>query len=71
LKSNPVIRDVQTFGDRLNVIVVNAKNDFGSIETMLASNNIHIESFRTVNPSLENVFISLMTKQDSNISGAA
>ena len=71
LKSNPVIRDVQTFGDRLNVIVADAKRDIDSIKTMLASNNIHIESFRTVNPSLENVFITLMSKQDSSISGAA
>jgi ABC-2 type transport system ATP-binding protein len=71
LKSNPVIRDVQTFGDRLNVIVANAKSDFESIRALLATNNIHIESFRTVNPSLENVFISLMTKQDSVTSGAA
>ena len=71
LKSNPVIRDVQTFGDRLNVIVADAKRDIDSIKTMLASNNIHIESFRTVNPSLENVFITLMTKQDSIVSGAA
>jgi ABC-2 type transport system ATP-binding protein len=71
LKSNPVIRDVQTFGDRLNVIVANADKDLGSIKAMLASNNIHIESFRTVNPSLENVFITLMSKQDSSISGAA
>lgn len=63
LKNSPVTKDVQTFGDRLNVIVENAKTDIEPLRALLEGNGIPIDSWRPINASLENVFISLMAKQ--------
>lgn len=60
LKNNPVAKEVQAFGDRLNVIVEDAAKNFAAVAAVLASNNITITSWRVVPPSLENVFISLL-----------
>jgi len=65
LKGTSTITDVQAFGDRLNIIVNNAKNDFPAIREILKHNGIEITEWRTISPSLENIFISLMTKQSS------
>lgn len=56
-------REVQTFGDRLHVLVEDASRDVAQIELRLKQNGIAIESWRVIPPSLENVFISLLTKQ--------
>jgi ABC-2 type transport system ATP-binding protein len=56
-------REVQTFGDRLHVLVEDASRDVSQIEFRLKQNGIAIESWRVIPPSLENVFISLLTKQ--------
>ena len=61
LKQLPVVLEVQAFGDRLNVNVRNAAIDFQQIESHLISRNISIHGWRVVDPSLENVFISLLT----------
>lgn len=62
-----VVRDeigfeVQMFGDRINVIVNNIKNDFPQIEKTFKSHSIEIQSYREVTPSLENIFIHLVRK---------
>ncbi len=61
LKERSLAREVQTFGDRLNVVVDNSAKEFRAIETALKEHNIPIESWRVISPSLENVFISLLT----------
>lgn len=61
LKTNPLVREVQAFGDRLNVIVDNAARDSSTIENLLTSQGIVLRSSRIISPSLENVFISLLT----------
>jgi ABC-2 type transport system ATP-binding protein len=61
LKKLPSVREVQAFGDRLNVILNDAKKEFPSISTSLKSNGVAIESWRMIPPSLENVFISLLS----------
>lgn len=58
----PCVRDVQTFGDRLNVVVINGRADFPAVERALAGTGIRVDSWRAVSPSLENVFISLLTQ---------
>jgi ABC-2 type transport system ATP-binding protein len=70
LQDRPFAREVQTFGDRLNVVVDNSAKEIRAIETVLNQNNIPIESWRVISPSLENVFISLLTHnqdQDATI----
>ncbi|MFA6541342.1 MAG: ABC transporter ATP-binding protein [Bacteroidota bacterium] len=61
LKQFPPAKEVQAFGDRLNVIVEKEK-DTGSILETLKANSITVFDYRTVKPTLENVFISLMTE---------
>jgi ABC-2 type transport system ATP-binding protein len=63
LKANTRVRDVQAFGDRLNIIVNDAKRDFPEVERALREASIQIAESRVVNPSLENVFISLMSRE--------
>jgi ABC-2 type transport system ATP-binding protein len=62
LKANPSVHDVQAFGDRLNIVVNDAKRDLPEVERALREANIQIAESRVVNPSLENVFISLMSR---------
>lgn len=62
LRNHSLVQEVQTFGDRLNVIVENANRDFPHIEIQLKQNGIAVESWRMISPSLENVFISLLTQ---------
>jgi ABC-2 type transport system ATP-binding protein len=63
LKANARVHDVQAFGDRLNIVVDDARRDFPEVERALQGANIHIAESRVVNPSLENVFISLMSRE--------
>ena len=63
LKQLPVVREVQAFGDRLNVIVDHASTDAESVLSTLRQAAIHIDSWRVISPSLENVFISLLTEK--------
>jgi len=65
LKSSGGFREVQAFGDRLNVIVTEAARDIPVIESLLGSSGIHPVESRIINPSLENVFISLMGREAS------
>ena len=57
--------EVQMFGDRLNVVVADFKNDSGVVEKILKDNEIQVGGIRQVSPSLENVFIH---KIESNYS---
>jgi len=63
LKANPQIRDVQTFGDRLNIIVEDSRLIYPIIKQSLHEYNIEVEVWRVISPSLENIFISLMSNQ--------
>jgi ABC-2 type transport system ATP-binding protein len=67
LKNQSFVREVQTFGDRLNAIVESASRDFSQIESQLKQSGVGIESWRVVSPSLENVFISLLIKSSESL----
>ena len=54
--------EVQLFGDRINIIVDKFSEKSGGILSLLRENNIPIEDIRTIDPSLENVFINLINK---------
>ncbi len=57
--------EVQLFGDRLNVVVNNYVADFEKIQTRFAASNISINSSREITPSLENIFIHLLTEKNA------
>jgi ABC-2 type transport system ATP-binding protein len=65
LKGQPNVYEVQAFGDRLNVIVKNASHDLSAVESILSRQGISIRSSRIISPSLENVFISFLTRSES------
>ena len=66
LRQLAVVREVQAFGDRLNVVVDHAASDMRMIEQALKAEGIRIASWRIISPSLENVFISLLTRNQHN-----
>jgi ABC-2 type transport system ATP-binding protein len=63
LKENSAVREVQAFGDRLNILVDDEEKDVRNVIALLKKNNIEVMDRRVVNPSLENVFISLLSGQ--------
>ena len=63
LKGEAAALEVQAFGDRLNVVVHDEKRDVRKIVELLKKNEINVMDRRTVTPSLENVFISLLSGQ--------
>jgi ABC-2 type transport system ATP-binding protein len=65
LKQNEAVREVQAFGDRLNIVVRSAENEMPVVVRQLEREGIELHDWRTIAPSLENVFISLMTEHRS------
>jgi ABC-2 type transport system ATP-binding protein len=63
LKGIPGLAEVQAFGDRLNVIVDRASAPTENLTRKLTGLGIKISGVRSVSPSLENVFISLLSHQ--------
>jgi ABC-2 type transport system ATP-binding protein len=61
LKGSPLVLEVQAFGDRLNVIVEGAERGAPAVTQVLRAAGISVVSSRLITPSLENVFISLLT----------
>jgi ABC-2 type transport system ATP-binding protein len=53
-------REVQLFGDRINVVVKENSTEYPSIEKLLQDAGIEIFDKRVISPSLENVFIHLV-----------
>jgi hypothetical protein len=64
LTTDKSLLGVQAFGDRLNVVIRDAKADAERIVSQLKANKIEITQTRIIPTSLENVFISLMSKSD-------
>ena len=66
LKNNPLVKEVQAFGDRVNIVVASAVNDVNAILAQMKQKGIVVVDWRVIKPSLENVFISLLTEQTVN-----
>lgn len=60
LSAIPAVREVQTFGDRLNIIVDDMKRDWPIVRKKLEAQGESCAKWREITPSLENVFIGLM-----------
>lgn len=63
LRRMPNVKEVQVFGDRLNLIVANSEDVIPQVEASLTSAHVLVTSIRPRTPSLENVFISLMQRE--------
>ena len=59
LKGWPGAGEVQMFGDRLNLVVGDAARDLPAVLARLSDGGIEVRDWRTIPPSLENVFISV------------
>jgi ABC-2 type transport system ATP-binding protein len=66
LKKYLLVKEVQAFGDRLNLVVNSSASEMETIVQYLKTNSIEISDWRVVKPSLENVFISLLTDRKIN-----
>ncbi|MFH0989371.1 MAG: hypothetical protein V1799_05070 [bacterium] len=49
----------------MNVVVENSKRDFPPVERTLIEANIRIAEWRIITPSLENIFISMMSHEQN------
>ncbi|MEW5902275.1 MAG: ABC transporter ATP-binding protein [Acidobacteriota bacterium] len=58
-KRVPEVVEVQMFGDRVHVVVMDADRDFPGVRSRLLEEGIDVSNWRRLSPSLENVFISL------------
>jgi len=54
--------EVQMYGDRLNIVVSNYEKDYEPIRKLFSENSIEEIDKRIISPSLENVFVHLMSK---------
>jgi ABC-2 type transport system ATP-binding protein len=63
LKQHPSVKEVQAFGDRVNIVADSAEHDMPSILAHLNEQSVVVTDWRVIKPSLENVFISLLTEE--------
>ncbi len=62
MKQHPSVKEVQAFGDRLNVVIDSAEQTMPKLLASLHGESITVTDWRVIRPSLENVFISLLTE---------
>ena len=67
LKEERPTLEVQAFGDRIHVVLQDATIELPDVERLLARAGIVTASRRTIAPSLENVFISLLTHTEGAV----
>ena len=60
------IKDIQTFGDRLDVMVANAEQGQQQIRSVLEQNNIALKEIRADEATLENVFVNRLREKGSD-----
>lgn len=61
IRANPEY-NTQMFGDRLHIITANQEKDLNTLKQILSENNITLLDYRIIPPSLENVFIYLISR---------
>ncbi len=64
VRAMTLVKEAQPFGDRMNILVADAGRDMPSLLGTMKKENVDVETWRVVPPSLENVFISLMAEQE-------
>lgn len=64
LRASGLFASVQAFGDRVNVVIRRSSADRAAAENELRKADVRVQDIRVVRPTLENVFISLMTRSE-------
>ena len=64
LKSLPGVKAAEIFGDRVHVLLQEAGEAYGEMETRLKESGVEILSLRRVPPSLEDVFVSTVPGEE-------
>jgi ABC-2 type transport system ATP-binding protein len=65
-RGRPSIADVQTFGDRLDVLVEHVETDEKAVRQALYESNVPIDSIQASDATLENVFVTRLRQQGSD-----
>lgn len=61
-----VIADVQSFGDRLDVLVTNVQKGEAQVRRLLSQNSIPLDTIETAEATLENVFVTRLRLSGSD-----
>ncbi|MCL6434029.1 MAG: ATP-binding cassette domain-containing protein [Leptolyngbyaceae cyanobacterium HOT.MB2.61] len=59
------IADVQTFGDRLDILVADAQTGEAEVRELFAQNHLPLNQLDLMEPTLENVFVTRLRQQGS------
>jgi ABC-2 type transport system ATP-binding protein len=70
LEKEPHVRDVAPFGSSLHLLVNNAAHDLPVIEAYLADRHLHWSNVKPIAPSLEDVFVQLVTATEPKVPSA-
>ena len=62
-------QSVGLFGDRIHVVALDAKQAIADVEVVLKSTDFELISIRTIEPSLEDVFISVLAEKGEDAHG--
>ncbi len=65
-QSGEQIVDIQTFGDRLDIMVTDAAQGEQQIRAILSQNNLSLKDLRQDEATLENVFVNRLRQQGSD-----
>ncbi len=65
-ESGEQIKDIQTFGDRLDVMVIDAEQGQQQIRHVLEQNDIVLKDMRSDEATLENVFVNRLREKESD-----
>lgn len=66
LRDHPLIADVQTFGDRLDILVPNAQQGEVAARACLNEQSVAFTALEILPPTLENVFVTHLRRQGSD-----
>ncbi|GAC1459230.1 MAG: ATP-binding cassette domain-containing protein [Chamaesiphon sp.] len=64
-KVETAIADVQTFGDRLDVLVTDAQSGESEVRRLLGKENLPLDTIQSAEATLENVFVTRLRQQGS------
>jgi len=71
LRSAPGVLDAAVFGNALHLVVDNADSAVPGLQSFLGGRNINVSHIEKIRPSLEDVFVSLTTRDDAKRESAA
>ncbi|MBI1921713.1 MAG: ABC transporter ATP-binding protein [Geobacter sp.] len=67
LRERLEVESVGLFGDRLHVVTMDSGQSRSAIEQLFRQEGIHLQGIRAIEPNLEDVFVSVLGGEDSNL----